>query len=254
MAQNWLRITHQDDKIQLSWQRGYESPRFAPEVGFPQPFDEENAAELRWYLEDYLKFPYGIFPDNAVKIEQKLQHWGQHLFELVFHSTEKGREFFQEATREGLDNCELGIISDNAEVLNLPWELLYSPEHKFYLSIACDRAKRTTLKSDRTSFCQKVVMLRLNVTTLSLNLMILVINVVTLSLNVVALSLNVIALSLKVIRLSLKVIALSLNVIALRLNVVMLVTTRHSLITAIVDSRTNKLSLGNFLGDIDSGK
>lgn len=61
--------------------------------------------------------------------------------------------------------------------------------------------------------------------------MMLVINVVTLSLKVIALSLNVIALSLKVIRLSLKVIALSLNV-------VMLVTTRHSLITAIVDSGT----------------
>ncbi|MBE9210660.1 tetratricopeptide repeat protein [Nostoc sp. LEGE 06077] len=131
MAQNWLRITHQDDKIQLSWQRGYKSPRFASEVTFQQPFDEENAAELRWYLEDYLKFPYGIFPDNAVKIEQKLQHWGQELFELVFRSTEKGREFFQEATREGLDNCELVIISDNAEVLNLPWELLYSPDYQF---------------------------------------------------------------------------------------------------------------------------
>ncbi|AVH62796.1 CHAT domain-containing protein [Nostoc sp. 'Peltigera membranacea cyanobiont' N6] len=131
MAQNWLRITHQDYKIQLSWQRGYESPRFASEVAFQQPFDEENAAELRWYLEDYLKFPYGIFPDNAVKIEQKLQHWGQQLFELVFRSTDKGREFFQEATREGLDNCELGIISDNAEVLNLPWELLYSPDYQF---------------------------------------------------------------------------------------------------------------------------
>ncbi|MEH2371174.1 tetratricopeptide repeat protein [Nostoc sp.] len=131
MVQNWLRITHQDDKIQLSWQRGYESPRLAPEVPFQQPFDEDNAAELRWYLEDYLKFPYGIFPDNAVKIEQKLQHWGQQLFELVFRSTDKGREFFQEATREGLDNCELGIISDNAEVLNLPWELLYSPDYQF---------------------------------------------------------------------------------------------------------------------------
>ncbi len=131
MATNWLRITHQSETIQLSWQRGYENPRLAPEVPFQQPFDKENAAKLRWYLEDYLKFPYGIFPDNAVKIEQKLQHWGQQLFELVFRSTEKGREFFQEATREGLDNCELGIISDNAEVLNLPWELLYSPDYQF---------------------------------------------------------------------------------------------------------------------------
>ncbi|MEH2250063.1 CHAT domain-containing protein, partial [Nostoc sp.] len=131
MATNWLRITHHDETIQLFWQRGYENPRLAPEVPFQQPFDEENAAELRWYLEDYLKFPYGIFPDNATKIEQKLQQWGQHLFELVFRSTDKGREFFQEATRDGLDKCELGIISDNANVLNLPWELLYSPDYQF---------------------------------------------------------------------------------------------------------------------------
>ncbi|MEH1898918.1 MAG: hypothetical protein V7K94_27165 [Nostoc sp.] len=32
MATNWLRITHQNDKIQLSWQRGYENPRLAPAV------------------------------------------------------------------------------------------------------------------------------------------------------------------------------------------------------------------------------
>ncbi|MDZ8082295.1 MAG: tetratricopeptide repeat protein [Nostoc sp. DcaGUA01] len=131
MATNWLRITHQSETIQLSWQRGYENHRLAPAVPFQQPFDKENAAELRWYLEDYLKFPYGIFLDNAAKIEQKLQQWGQHLFELVFRSTDKAREFFQEATRDGLDKCELGIISDNANVLNLPWELLYSPDYQF---------------------------------------------------------------------------------------------------------------------------
>ncbi|MBH8563823.1 tetratricopeptide repeat protein [Nostoc sp. CENA67] len=131
MATNRLRITHQSETIQLSWQRRYENPRLAPAVPFQQPFDAENAAELRWYLEDYLKFPYGIFPGNAAKIEQKLQQWGQDLFELVFRSSEKAREFFQEATREGLDNCELGIISDKAEVLNLPWELLYSPDYQF---------------------------------------------------------------------------------------------------------------------------
>ncbi|MEH2141328.1 tetratricopeptide repeat protein [Nostoc sp.] len=137
MATNWLRITHQSETIQLSWQRGYENPRLAPAVPFQQPFDEENAAELRWYLEDYLKFPYSIYPDKAAKIEQKLQQWGQQLFELVFRSTEKAREFFQEATRDGLDKCELGIISDNANVLNLPWELLYSPDYQFLaLSLA----------------------------------------------------------------------------------------------------------------------
>lgn len=131
MARNWLRITHHSQTIQLSWQRGHETPRLAPEVPFDHCFDEEKLTDLRWYLEEYLTFPYGIFPDNAAKIEQQLQQWGQELFELVFRSTEKGREFFQEATREGLDKCELGIISDNAKVLNLPWELLYSLDYQF---------------------------------------------------------------------------------------------------------------------------
>ncbi len=131
MARNWLRITHQRETIQLAWQRGYENPRLTPEIPFEHPFEPETLTDLRWYLEEYLDFPYGIYPQQAVKIEQKLQRWGQELFQLVFRSTDKGREFFQEATREGLDNCELGIISDDATVLNLPWELLYAPDYQF---------------------------------------------------------------------------------------------------------------------------
>jgi tetratricopeptide (TPR) repeat protein len=131
MAQNWLRITHQDDKIQLSWQRGLSAPRFAPPVTFEHPFDEETLTNLRWYLEKFLPFPYGIFPDKARKLEQKFQEWGQQLFELVFPRSTKAWDFFCEATREGLDKCEINISSDDPTVLNLPWELLYSPDYQF---------------------------------------------------------------------------------------------------------------------------
>ncbi|MEO1376169.1 MAG: CHAT domain-containing protein [Cyanobacteria bacterium J06635_10] len=131
MARNWLRITHQDDNIQLSWQRGLSAPRSAPPVLFEHPFDEETLKDLRWYLEQFLDFPYGIFLDKAKKIEQKFQEWGEQLFKLVFPRTTKAWDFFQEATREGLDNCEINISSDDPTVLNLPWELLYSPDYQF---------------------------------------------------------------------------------------------------------------------------
>ncbi|MDJ0621144.1 MAG: tetratricopeptide repeat protein [Calothrix sp. MO_192.B10] len=134
MAKNCLRITHQGDTIQLSWQRGQASPRFADAVTFEHPFDQEALTDLRWYLEEYLRFPYGIFPENAAKIEQKLQNWGEQLFQLVFRSSEKGREFFQAATYEGLHNCELVITADDSKVLNLPWELLYSPSDRQFLA------------------------------------------------------------------------------------------------------------------------
>ncbi len=109
MAKNCLRITHQGENIQLSWQRGQAAPRLADAVKLEHPFNKQALTDLRWYLEEYLRFPYGIFPDNAAKIEQKLQTWGEDLFELVFRSSEKAREFFQAATYDGLHNCELAI-------------------------------------------------------------------------------------------------------------------------------------------------
>ncbi|NJN13732.1 MAG: CHAT domain-containing protein, partial [Richelia sp. RM1_1_1] len=134
MAKNCLRVIHQVETIQLSWQRGQSAPRFASAVTFKHPFDKQALIDLRWYLEEYLRFPYGIFPDNAAKIEQKLQAWGEQLFNLVFRSSEKAREFFQAATYDGLHNCELAIASDDFAILNLPWELLYSPSDRQFLA------------------------------------------------------------------------------------------------------------------------
>ncbi|NES20420.1 MAG: CHAT domain-containing protein, partial [Symploca sp. SIO3E6] len=131
---NWLRINHEGDEIQLSWQRGQNNPRSAPPVVFTHPFNQQALVDLRWYLEDYLDFPYGLEPEKANKIEDKFQQWGEELFELVFRSSEKAREFFQAATYAGLDKCQLVITSDSPEVLNLPWELLYSPSDRQFLA------------------------------------------------------------------------------------------------------------------------
>jgi hypothetical protein len=131
MAENRLLVNHEQDSIQLSWQTGQAPPRFAPAVPFEHPFDTQVLAELRWYLEDYLRYPYGIEPERAANIEQKFRDWGQQLFTLVFSRTEEAQEFFQEAIREGLEKFEIAIASDNPAVLNLPWELLYSSEHQF---------------------------------------------------------------------------------------------------------------------------
>lgn len=134
MAKNRLTITHKDDSIQLVWQRGQDNPRFADAVPFQHPFDREALIDLRWYLEEFLRFPYGIEPDKAQKIEQKLQEWGEQLFSLVFRSSEKARQFFQAATWDGLNQCQLSITSDDPAVLNLPWELLYSPDDRKFLA------------------------------------------------------------------------------------------------------------------------
>lgn len=134
MAKNHLVVNHIEDSIQLFWQRGQNMPRSAPPISFENPFDQKALEDLRWYLEQYLRFPYGIEPDKAKKIEQQFQIWGQQLFELIFRSSEEARGYFQEATREGLNHCELSITSDSPVVLNLPWELLYSPLDRSFLA------------------------------------------------------------------------------------------------------------------------
>jgi tetratricopeptide (TPR) repeat protein len=142
MAENRLLVNHEQDSIQLSWQTGQAPPRFAPAVPFEHPFDTQALAELRWYLEEYLRYPYGIEPERAANTEQKFQIWGQQLFDLAFSRTQEGREFFQEATRKGLEKCEIAIASDNPAVLNLPWELLYSPEHQFLAPLLAGMYRR----------------------------------------------------------------------------------------------------------------
>lgn len=131
MSNNRLTINCIDEKIQLIWQRGQEIPRCTSETPFKHPFTEKILQDIRWYLEEYLKFPYGIYPDKAKNIEQDLKTWGLTLFELVFKGTPNGYDYFQEATRTGLDDCEICITSENPQILNLPWELLYSDNDLF---------------------------------------------------------------------------------------------------------------------------
>lgn len=57
---NILHITDlNDNHVQVSLQRGSEVPRpHKNRIPFENPLDDEGRAELRWYLEEFLSFPY----------------------------------------------------------------------------------------------------------------------------------------------------------------------------------------------------
>ena len=48
------------------------------------PLTLEDKKELRWYLEDYLSFPYGAEEWHAMEVEKKMAEWGESLFNQVF--------------------------------------------------------------------------------------------------------------------------------------------------------------------------
>ncbi|MBM3242123.1 hypothetical protein FJZ31_38115 [Candidatus Poribacteria bacterium] len=58
---NLLHITDLGNgNIQVSWQRGNAIARSYPRpIQFTDPLNVKDRSELRWYLEDYLTFPYG---------------------------------------------------------------------------------------------------------------------------------------------------------------------------------------------------
>src|ERR1700761_8023822 len=64
-----------------------------PENGMPEdvartslawPLDDDAFEDLRWYLEDYLLAPYGVWEDRGPAIREKLGPWGERVFESIF--------------------------------------------------------------------------------------------------------------------------------------------------------------------------
>ena len=120
-------------QIEVGWRRGNEIPRHYSPLPFEDPLSSEDRRELRWYLEEYLQFPYGAEESHARRVEEKMGEWGEALFSQVFPKVEADpdpRAFYQEAVRAGLEQCELCVSSEHTEdtdFLNIPWELIRDP-------------------------------------------------------------------------------------------------------------------------------
>jgi hypothetical protein len=73
-------------------------------TSFAWPLDENAAEDLRWYLEDYLRAPFGVYEDRGTRIEEELQGWGELVFESVF-AWGQARNAYVRARQHG--NAEL---------------------------------------------------------------------------------------------------------------------------------------------------
>ncbi|HCT77522.1 MAG TPA: hypothetical protein DGG94_13045 [Micromonosporaceae bacterium] len=87
------------------------------------PLDETATEELRWYLEDYLRAPYGAFAERGEAIAAGLRDWGRMVFAALFE---------QAPVRDALDalkvtssRIEVVLRAANAGWLGLPWELMW---------------------------------------------------------------------------------------------------------------------------------
>jgi hypothetical protein len=85
--------------------------------------DEEES--IRWYLEEYRKFPFEPATTIARNTGARLRQLGEELFDQIFNSTTEGRDLWTLA-EEHLETLRIEIAGDNSRFA-APWESLWNP-------------------------------------------------------------------------------------------------------------------------------
>jgi tetratricopeptide (TPR) repeat protein len=113
----------------------------APPTGFPVAglANTSLMPELRWYLEEFLEYPFPPVTDRAEHVRDALRDWGKQAFEALFSG--RADRWLVAATSEEYANLRLQIASDEPKVLAWPWEALYDPEVGF-LAHTCQIERR----------------------------------------------------------------------------------------------------------------
>jgi tetratricopeptide (TPR) repeat protein len=91
------------------------------------PLDDDALEDLRWYLEDYLLVPYGVYGEKGPEVSDHLRDWGNAVFETLFGSG-PGRDTYMRVRARAARGCEMVFRSASSDVLGLPWELMRDPD------------------------------------------------------------------------------------------------------------------------------
>ncbi|HEV3289250.1 MAG TPA: CHAT domain-containing protein, partial [Streptosporangiaceae bacterium] len=97
-----------------------EFPELVSRAPLTWPLDDDALEDLRWYLEDYLLAPFGVWEDRGPVVQAKLAGWGDLVFGSVF-GPGRARDAYQRARDKGL---EVVFRSAVPGLLGLPWELM----------------------------------------------------------------------------------------------------------------------------------
>lgn len=94
------------------------------------PLGRADLEELRWYLEDYLEAPFGVYEERGLQTAGQLREWGERIFDVAFSAGPRRDSWVRcrarvEAVAER--SVEVLVRSASAEYLSLPWELLTDP-------------------------------------------------------------------------------------------------------------------------------
>ncbi|MER5756028.1 SAV_2336 N-terminal domain-related protein [Streptomyces sp. NPDC002088] len=120
------------------WPAGSVQPAWVSDtVEMTWPLQGHELEELRWYLEEYLRAPFGVYGERGPQVAAQLQSWGEKVFEAVF-GTGSARDAYMRArtlatARRG--SLEIVVISGAPGPLGWPWELIAEPGRQTPLAL-----------------------------------------------------------------------------------------------------------------------
>jgi len=79
--------------------------------------------EWKWYLEEYLQYPFGEYHERANRVFTALQDWGSDCFNKLF-SDHEAILWYDKARNsdQGLEDLRIKIASNVPAILAWPWE------------------------------------------------------------------------------------------------------------------------------------
>ena len=120
MADRLLVDLGRDGQAEVLASPGGGLPELVSRAPLSWPLDADSLENLRWYLEDYLLAPYGVWEDRGPAVQRKLTGWGDQVFGSVFGAG-PARDVYQRSRDRGL---EVVFRSADSGLLGLPWELM----------------------------------------------------------------------------------------------------------------------------------
>lgn len=100
--------------------------RHAATVHFVFNLEAAEREDIRWYLEDYLDYPFDPAPQTAARVERQMADIGAELFSHLFESTSRARSLWR-LVAPCLNETRITIHCTDDTAHSLPWELLLEP-------------------------------------------------------------------------------------------------------------------------------